>query len=209
MKKPIEIPRVVIAVPLASPFIYWKTVAGILEMDRPDDSDLMVFQGALVDRARNHLVERMLDHPMAPTHLLFLDADIVPPADALMTLLKHRLPIVSGLYRKRVPPHEPMAFLDKSGVFKPISLKGPKLKQADVVGAGCLLIAREVFETIPAPWFTSEWRAEGHISEDFAFCEKAREAGFDIAVDTSVKLLHLEPMGIGTDGQGRAHFVSL
>ncbi|HSA59056.1 MAG TPA: hypothetical protein VLJ37_05160, partial [bacterium] len=78
MAKRDEIPRVVMAVPLASPFIYWRTVAALLEMERPLESDLMVFQGALVDRARNYLVDQMLHHPLNPTHIFFLDADIVP-----------------------------------------------------------------------------------------------------------------------------------
>lgn len=210
---PLPEARVAIAVPLGTPWIYWRTMAAILEMEKPDESDLMVFQGALVDRARNILIEQMLHHPMEPTHLLFLDADIVPPAETLVQLLKHQVPIVSGLYRKRLPPHEPMAFVKrkKSGsiVFEPISLKGPKLKKVDVVGAGCLLIQRDVFENISEPWFTSEWTNQGHLSEDFSFCEKAKQAGYEIYVDMSARLLHLEPMGVGTDSQGKVTFVAL
>lgn len=205
-------PRVVIAVPLASPFIYWRTVAAILEMERPVQSDLMVFQGALVDRARNRLVEQMLKHPMEATHLLFLDADIVPPADLLKKLLKDDQPIVSGLYRKRLPPYEPMAFTkDLQGRYRPVNLKRRKsgLERVDVVGAGCLLIRREVFEKIEPPWFASEWRDEGHLSEDFSFCEKARSLGLEIFVDRSASALHLEPIGIGTAPGGSVQFVPM
>ena len=99
----------VIAIPLATPWIYWRTVAAVLELEKPSRSDLMVFQGALVDRARNRLIEQMITHPIAPTHLLFLDADIVPARDALSRLLRDGRPIVSGLYRKRLPPHLPVA----------------------------------------------------------------------------------------------------
>lgn len=222
--------RIVIAVPLASPFIYWRVVAAILEMERPSASDLMVFQGALVDRARNRLIEQMRDHPMKPTHIFFMDADIVPSPDALTRLLSHGLPIVSGLYRRRLPPYEPMAFVKrpppqspssakqphfgvvrrgKGKVLQPISMKGPRLRNVDVVGAGCLLIRREVFEKVPAPWFTSEWREEGHLSEDFSFCEKARKVGYRIAVDTAVRPLHLEPMGIATGADGRVRFIPM
>lgn len=201
--------RVVIAIPLATPWIYWRTVAAVLEMEKPAESDLMVFQGALVDRARNRLIEQMLKHPIEPTHLFFLDADIVPPADTLTRLLATGKPIVSGLYRKRLPPYEPMAFLKN----KPIPIKGPRLRKADVVGAGCLLIRREVFERIESPWFTSEWSAsggeKGHLAEDFSFCKKARGTGFEIFVDTSVRPLHLEPMGIGTFPDGSLSFVPM
>ena len=207
-------PRVVIAVPLASPFIYWRTVAAILEMEKPAASDLMVFQGALVDRARNRLVEQMLIHPIKPTHLLFLDADIVPPADLLKKLLKDDKPIVSGLYRRRLPPYEPMAFVtDRKGRYQPIAIglkeKRGTLRRVDVVGGGCLLIRREVFEKIEPPWFTSQWTEEGHLSEDFSFCEKARTRGFEIFVDRSASALHLEPIGVGTNSSGSVQFVPM
>lgn len=204
--------RVVIAIPLASPFIYWRTVAAILEMDRPAVSDLMVFQGALVDRARNRLVEQMLSHPIKPTHLLFLDADIVPPANLLKKLLRDNKPIVSGLYRRRLPPYEPMAFVkDRKGRYQPIVLKRRKtgLERVDVVGGGCLLVRRDVFEKIKPPWFTSEWRDEGHLSEDFSFCEKARTHGFSVFVHLSARALHLEPFGVGTNASGSVQFVPM
>lgn len=209
MAKRDEIPRVVMAVPLASPFIYWRTVAALLEMERPLESDLMVFQGALVDRARNYLVDQMLNHPLNPTHIFFLDADIVPAADTLMRLLRHRMPIVSGMYRRRLPPYEPMALLRRGRMLHPVPVKGPRLRRVDVVGAGCLLIHRDVFEKVRPPWFTSEWRRDGHLSEDFSFCEKAQKAGYRVMVDTTVNPLHLEPMGVGTGRDGKVSFIPL
>src|SRR3989338_74993 len=169
-----EKPRVVIAIPLYTSLIYWQTVAAILALERPFQTDLMVFQGGLVDRARNRLVEQMLDHPMKPTHLFFLDNDVVPAPDTLLRLLKANQPIVSGVYRRRVPPHEPMVFLNKRGIFQPISLKSKnKLVTADYVGGGCLLIERKVLEKLKPPWFVIEWRGKNQLSEDFYFCEKA------------------------------------
>lgn len=191
----------IIGVPLATPTIYWKTVAAILEMDRPADSDLMVFQGALVDRARNFIVEQTLQHPIRPTHLLFLDSDIVVAPDTLHQLLKANRPIVSGLYRRRLPPHEPMAFRREGKKFSPVSASG-SLQKVDRVGGGCLLIQRKVFEKIKPPWFSIVEGPNGYLSEDFYFCEKAREAGFEIWLDPAVRPWHLEPVGIGTAEDG-------
>ena len=201
--------RVVIAVPLAGHFIYWKVVAALLELERPPESDLMVSQGALIDRARNHLVQQMLDHPIGATHLFFLDADILPSSDTLMVLLRHQRPIVSALYRKRLYPHEPMAFMKKGDKIVPISGKKRGLASANLVGAGCLLIERQVFEKIKPPWFESTWKGKKNLSEDFSFCEKAKKAGFTIDVDMSVTPLHLEPVGIGTNAQGDPQLVSV
>ncbi len=208
----LEASRVVIAIPLAGPMIYWRTVAAILEMEKPSESDLMVFQGALVDRARNYLVERMLAHPMAPTHLLFLDQDILVQPETLTRLLRADRPVVSAMYRRRLPPHEPMAFLKKGGrkkLLQPISLKKHGLQAVDIVGAGCLLIRRDVFSKIRPPWFTSEWQREGHLSEDFSFCEKLRKARVPVFVDLSTPVLHLEVMGLGSDPQNKVRFFPL
>lgn len=205
-----EEPRVVIAVPLATALIYWRVVASILSLDKPEETDLMVFQGALIDRARNHLVDQMLHHPIEPTHILFLDSDIIPATDTLVKLLEAEQPIVSGLYRKRLFPHEPVAFTkDKKGCLQPIVATGRRLQKVDVVGGGCLLVQRGVFQKIKGPWFTSEWTEQGHLSEDFSFCEKAKKAGYKIYVDTTVIPLHVEPMGIGTAPDGGVHFVPL
>lgn len=202
-------PRVVIAIPLATPLIYWKTVAAVLAMEKPDETDLMVFQGALVDRARNILIERMFEHSIEPTHIFFLDADILPAPDTLTKLLKAKKPMISGVYRRRLPPHEPMAFTWEKKKLKPVSMKGKALKKVDVVGAGCLLIQRVVLEEIRGPWFTSEWTEGGHLAEDFSFCEKVRKSGQEIYVDTSVTPLHIEPMGVGTSKDGGVSFVML
>ncbi len=200
-------PRVVIAIPLAGHSIYWKVVAAILELEKPARSDLMVFQGALIDRARNHLAQQMLDHPMKATHLFFLDSDIVPEPDTLTRLLAHKRPIVSGVYRRRLFPHEPMAFVKKKNELSPIALrKGGGMVSVDYVGGGCLLIERKVFEKLKSPWFLNEWKEGRYLSEDFYFCEKAREVGFKIEVDTSIRPLHLEPMGVGTDEAGEAQW---
>lgn len=203
-------PRILIAIPVAGPMVYWRSLSSVMELERPDETDLLFFQGALIDRARNLMVEKMWGHPLQPTHLFFVDSDMVLPSDALMKLLKDDCDIVSGLYRKRVPPHEPLAYrMDKNKTFQPIAAKEKGLIEVDVVGAGCLLIKRQVFEKIPGIWFQSQWREEGHISEDFFFCEQARKAGVPVFVNTAVKAVHIEALGITTSEQGEFGIVAL
>jgi hypothetical protein len=82
--------------------------------------------------------------------------------------------------------------------------KKNQLVEPDVVGAGCLLIQRNVLEQLPPqrvdkPWFnwTVDARGKGILpdheclSEDFTFCIHARKHGFKVKVDTSVKCRHI------------------
>jgi hypothetical protein len=138
------------------------------------------------ERARNLLA--------AVTHIFFMDDDMTFPQDALMRLLAHDVPIVSGHYVKRFPPFWPVAmrYVGPTGYTSLIDFC-PGLQEVDVVGGGCLLIKREVFETIPYPWF--EYVSEEHkgvqTTEDVPFCEKAKKAGFPILLDFDVQCGHL------------------
>ena len=55
------------------------------------------------------------------------------------------------------------------------------------MGFGAVLIKAEVLKAIPRPWF---FGMEG-TGEDVSFCYKARKAGFEVWMDTSIKLGHL------------------
>ena len=56
---------------------------------------------------------------------------------------------------------------------------------------------REVFEKIPYPYF--KWDKESP-SEDFYFCQKAIEHGYEIRVFTDVKCSHIGMLKVKSDG---------
>lgn len=62
------------------------------------------------------------------------------------------------------------------------------LIEADALGAGCLLIKREVLEKVPRPWFRNHYGTAG--GEDMYFCDRVKEAGFEIWGDWSVQCTH-------------------
>jgi GT2 family glycosyltransferase len=55
------------------------------------------------------------------------------------------------------------------------------LEEVDAVGSGCLLLSRKVLEEVKAP-FMREWNDDGVAvtGQDFAFCKRAKKAGFKI-----------------------------
>ena len=68
------------------------------------------------------------------------------------------------------------------------------LAEVDAVGFGALLMRRDVFERVPEPWFTLDWRA----GEDIAFCVTAKKHGIQVWLDGSYALGHIGPPNIIT-----------
>jgi hypothetical protein len=114
--------------------------------------------------------------------LLFLDSDMVPPADMLVRLTECDKDIVSALAFRRVPGYEPCIF--KGEEFYRDYPKG--LIEVDGTGMACTLIKRKVFEKTPQPWFFP-----GKKGEDLSFCDRVKEAGFKIFCDTTLICGHV------------------
>lgn len=62
------------------------------------------------------------------------------------------------------------------------------LVRADALGTGCMLIKREVLEAVGHPWFKCHEMTAG--GEDFYFCERAKQEGFEVWGDFSVQAHH-------------------
>lgn len=162
-----------------------------------------------LDTHRNELVKAALADK-AVTHILWLDTDVVcespsDPNQALRMLLACNAPIASGLYRaKKQKGQYPYAMWTKNpngiGYLAIDSWTGNWLK-VSVIGFGFVLIKREVFETVPFPWFV--WK-EVAPSEDFYACELFAKYGFETRVFTEIRLSHLGNLKILCEG-AKAH----
>jgi hypothetical protein len=71
------------------------------------------------------------------------------------------------------------------------------LVPVDVVGTGLICVRRNVIEAIPAP-FLDTFDADGirQLGTDFAFCERAREKGFEIFTTPYRVCEHVKQMGL-------------
>ena len=164
--------------------------------------DLFLVEQEASHTARNLLTQAALKTPA--THLLWIDADMSFPRDALLRLLEHRLPIVGGLYFNRRAPFHPqllrrqpaeraMDDVPMAYVYDWRREIGPdgsgSLMRVDATGAGFLLVERRVFTDISPDdgW----WSPDGNASDDIWFLRRAVAAGHEIFVDTTLELGHL------------------
>jgi hypothetical protein len=153
------------------------------------------------DMSRNRACQIMLEQ--GADYIFFLDSDVIPPPDTIHKLLRHNLPIVSGVYHRRSPPHGVPVMMRPVGQW--ITHYPPnQLIEVDVVGAGCLLIRRDLLEKMPPQrpghhWF--DWRvhlkgtqgiSDGEcLSEDFTFNTACKRMGVKIMVDTGIQCKHI------------------
>lgn len=169
-----------------------------------------------IDHARNEAVRVFLnppkDVPNDFTHLFFCDDDTVPPYDAIDKLLALDKPVATGLtpiLRATADGKSQIynAFIKTSVVknalgeevnqLEAVDHDGP-VQQVERCGGSCLLIRRDVLEKLGAPWFLFQWNADftGFIGEDLFFCDRVKEAGFEIWCDPSVRCKHFKLLAL-------------
>ena len=164
---------------------------------------------SVVSRARNLLAKDMLDS--ACTELLFIDSDINFEPDDILRLMAWgsdaKKGIVAGVPRTRSENKVYIATLDYDE-NKELTMNGMGLVRAKRVATAFMLVRREVFETLyneHPEWhyiddrsdrklscmFDFKLTEEGYVGEDYLFCDRAREHGFEIWVDPSISLGHM------------------
>ena len=163
---------------------------------------------SVVSRARNSIAKMFLESDC--DHLLMVDADMTINADDIFRLLAFNStrPIVAGIgcARKKEKVYFSMLDSDEEGN---VLMDSMGLVKARRVGTGFIMIQRKVFETLKAEH--PEWeyhdhnhndkmvaffdfhldQEEGYMGEDFVFCERARQSGFSIWIDPTIKLGHM------------------
>ena len=164
---------------------------------------------SVVSRARNLLAKDFLESSC--TDLLFIDSDINFHADDVFRLLAWtadpKKGIVAGVPRTRSVDTVYITTLDQDE-NEQLTMNGMGLVRATRVATAFMMVRRDVFETLArehTEWqyhdprsgrtltamFDFKLTPEGYIGEDFLFCDRAREHGFEVWIDPTIKLGHM------------------
>lgn len=160
---------------------------------------------SLVSRSRNVLAAEFLKSDC--THLLFIDTDLIFSPEHVARLVSHDKDIVAGLYPKK---QRKLAWVCNMIAGEEPDENG--LQRIAYAGTGFLMISRRVFERMieayPQIAYRPDAGEEGdkwdlfpvgvhngrYLSEDWFFCQRALELGFDVWADTRVVLKHVGEM---------------
>ena len=191
-----------------------KILIGVpVQMDRKADLATGIFCGRMsahtnvdflskiahkTEDARNLIIKDFLAMPDY-THLFFLDADTVPPDDAIARLLTHDKDIVAGVTpmffggMKLWNAAMSIDFDIRRNRWIPRHCLPTKLFSPYAIGGTTILIKRHVLEALEWPYFLSSMDETGfRIGEDVYFADKARCAGFQLWCDPNVRCHHFQ-----------------
>lgn len=159
-----------------------------------------------IAQARNESVSDFLANDKF-SHLLFVDQDVLLPSDAIWKLASYGT-IAAGC----VPVSKKMGayMLPRLNIAESIDWSADQaawayswfdgFKCVPAVGAGCLMIPRNVFKDWKFPWFI--WPADHDPSvrhgEDFEFCREATKRGFPIYAVGDVRCGHNKEIDIAS-----------
>lgn len=164
---------------------------------------------ALITRSRNRSATKFLLESDCDVWLS-VDADIEFRAAAALQLCQQALEydVVGGLYMTRSSRHGiPTSYLQEGVRYR--FWTDPTPQPIRYLATGFMAVRREVFETLATglelehadesdmrqyPFFeTQRGESDGkpiRLSEDWAFCERARQVGFGIWLNPAIRLKH-------------------
>jgi sulfotransferase family protein len=152
---------------------------------------------------------------------LWIDADTGFHPDMVERLRAHDLPIVCGIYPKK--SKRELAIHVLPGTKEIQFGTGGGLIELLYAPTGFLLVRREVYDKLReqlqlpecladtgrtlVPYYAPLIRPDGdgwwYLADDFAFCERARQCGYKIMADTTIRLLHIGSYAFGWEDAGR------
>ena len=170
-------------------FEFARCLTGLVQsMERSGvDYDVCFKGGTLVYNGREALAAEAINNGY--THILWLDADMVFNPDVFEKLSAHKQPFVTGVYNSRHAPYKPCIFASlepdervtkyPDGIF-------------EIAGCGFGIVLTEtkmlyeVYRKCGNMFLPNE-----NYGEDLALCDKAKQCGYTLYCDPTVKAGHI------------------
>jgi hypothetical protein len=165
---------------------------------------------SVVSRARNLIAYDFLESDC--TDLMFIDSDITFNAEDVFRLMAWNSDPVKGIVagipvaRKKGKVYISTLDVDEN---RHVQMNPMGLVRALRVATAFMIIRRDVFTTLREAhpewayiddrlqdgkthsFFDFKSTPEGYVGEDYTFCDRAREAGFEVWIDPTIKLGHM------------------
>lgn len=198
--------RTLIAVPcmdqVAAPF-----AQNLAQMQKNGEVYISFLIGSLIYESRNNLAKQAMQ--AKADYIMWLDSDMTFAPDTMTRLQQHMengLDIVTGIYFRRRPPFTPTLFkelrrTDDPNVAEHANFDDyPQDSLFEIAGCGfgCVMTRVSVLEDVMLNY--QDWFGPVcGLGEDLSFCLRARELGYKIYCDSSIKCGHIGQLVVDED----------
>jgi hypothetical protein len=170
----------------------------ILQMPAAIDSTLESPWGFQVSDGRNLVVKRAFEE--GADYIFFVDDDTIIPRNALVQLFHHlqnneKALLAGGAYYRKYEPLESVYMLESEDTTPYADDGNVEIGKVYhdclVLPSGCTLIDMKLFEMLEEPYYQAHTvQKRSALTEDTVICQKARDLGVDIILDTNIQCLH-------------------
>lgn len=125
--------------------------------------------------------------------MLSVEDDTFPPSDAFVKLMTHfrnsqnKKIILGGWYPKKTASKEGTPIILIDGKRQALPADG-QMHEVYTIPMGCTLFPMSVFLATEFPYFATT----DNLTQDSFFSQKARDAGYSLIVDTSIRCKHVD-----------------
>ena len=184
--KNITSPKVAIAVIAPGDMVlveFSMSAMGLIQKTKDLNVHIISGRSSVLADAKNITVKESLE--WGADYILFLSGDITFPNDSLHRLLAHGKDIIGVTYPKPIAPYNLLGITEEQQDQK--ALEQSLLKMRYMPG-GCMLVKTEVFKKLDPnlPYFYYDVLEDNVLGDDFVFCDRVRELGYDIWCDTNL-----------------------
>ena len=185
--------------------------------------EFIIQDGSPVDYAREHIVEKAIEH--GHDAVIWVDTDLIIPPDALVRLVRMSnagMPVAGGLYRRAMPKPQDQFLLtfrthDDAKALNDLREGGAAsvnwatleelreyaeggVTQVAMSAGGFSIVRREVYEVVEKnfgrPWYQTYDREVGDwCFEDTYFMRRLRRLGIPVFVDPELHAVHWSKFG--------------
>ena len=177
-------------------------VKSLVELQIPEGTTISIIPGTLIYEARNLIAQKAVENGF--DFVLWLDADMIIPKTALIDLtvdIAAGRDFVTALYFRRRPPTNPVISNDfywevkedgnvETGATSYVDYPRNAIFPIRGSGFGCCMTSVAMLRTL-IDAYGSPFTPLMGAGEDYAFCYRARKAGYELFCDSRIKCGHI------------------
>jgi hypothetical protein len=175
--------------------------AALPDFSKSTMANISIHRMRLTDINRNRII-KLFDESESEA-IWWIDDDTVPPEGALEKLIALDTDVAAGVYFKRLPPCNPIAYMrNELGGYHMIWKYQPgEIIHVDSVGMGCTLVRRHVYEEIVRKYML--FRRKNYTlmpvhRDEFkvtrAFAKQVKRHTGEVLMDAHGNIVRIEPL---------------